>query len=66
MYSPFHSLSGYSPNRNDVVTENSGKPQRCSSPGWRGNILVLCLIAKSHIPRVLDDDESWSTQDWDF
>ena len=66
MHSPFHSLSGYSPNRNDVLTENSGKPQRCSSLRWVGSILILCLTEESHVPRVLDDDESWLIHAKDF
>ena len=66
MHSPFHSLSGYSPNRNDVLTKNSGKPQRRSRPGWGGNILILCLTKGNHVPRVLDDDECWPTHAKDF
>ena len=50
MHSPFHSLSGYSPNRNDVLTKNSGKPQRRSRPGWGGNILILCLTKGTMYP----------------
>ncbi|KAB1260121.1 Mucin-16 [Camelus dromedarius] len=42
-------VDGYSPQRNDVLTENSGKPQRRSSPGWGGNILILCLTKENHV-----------------
>lgn len=53
MHSPFHSLPGYSPNRNDVLTENSGKPQRNPSPRWGRNVLMLYLVKENHVPRVL-------------
>ncbi|XP_066889421.1 LOW QUALITY PROTEIN: mucin-16-like [Kogia breviceps] len=59
-------VDGYSSNRNDVLTENSGKPQRRSSPAWGGNSLILCLTKGNHVPRVLDDDECWPTHAKDF
>ncbi|XP_070117266.1 uncharacterized protein [Equus caballus] len=54
-------MDGYSPNRNNALTENSGKLQESPSPGWEGNILMLC-VKENHAHWVLNDDESWPTR----